>query len=77
MEKTFNFIFPEAEIQIAKNFIFNSLEDIGHGAFGRLYSGTNCETKEKVAIKLEVPNLIRSQLLIEYKIYSILKGGSK
>ncbi len=77
MEKSLNFIFPQIELQIAKNYIFNSLEEIGHGAFGRLYSGTNSETKEKVAIKLEVPNLIRSQLLIEYKIYSILKGGSK
>jgi serine/threonine protein kinase len=77
MEKTLNFIFSQPEIQIAKNYIFKSLDEIGHGAFGKLYTGTNSETKESVAIKLELPNLIRSQLMIEYKIYSILKGGSK
>jgi serine/threonine protein kinase len=77
MEKTLNFIFSQPEIPIAKNYIFKSLEEIGHGAFGRLYLGINTDTEESVAIKLELPNLIRSQLSIEYKIYSILKGGSK
>ena len=58
-------------------YILKSLEPIGEGAFGKIFLGKIKETNEFVAIKLEIPDMIRSQLEIEYKIYSILKGGGK
>ena len=50
---------------------------VGEGAYGIVYKCRNKETNEYVAIKLEVPDMIRSQLETEYKIYKILKGGGK
>ena len=50
---------------------------VGEGAYGIVYKCRNKETNEYVAIKLEVPDMIHSQLETEYKIYKILKGGGK
>ena len=58
-------------------YIIKTLEEIGEGAFGKIFLGKIKETNEYVAIKLEVPDMIRSQLETEYKIYKILKGGGK
>ena len=78
MEKTYDFRFPNSEMEIANGkYILKSLEIIGEGAFGKIFLGKIKETNEYVAIKLEDPNNIRSQLETEYKIYSILKGGGK
>jgi predicted Ser/Thr protein kinase len=78
MEKKYDFRFPNSEMEIAGGkYILKSLEPIGEGAFGKIFLGKIKETNEFVAIKLEIPDMIRSQLEIEYKIYSILKGGGK
>jgi predicted Ser/Thr protein kinase len=78
MEKKYDFRFPNPEMEIAGGkYILKSLEPIGEGAFGKIFLGKIKETNEFVAIKLEIPDMIRSQLEIEYKIYSILKGGGK
>ena len=61
--KKLDFRFEKSEITLSSGFT--------------LYLGVNNETKEYVAIKLEIPNSIRSQLQIENKIYNILKGGGK
>ena len=78
MEKNYDFRFPEQEMEIAEGkYIIKTLEEIGEGAFGKIFLGKIKETNEYVAIKLEVPDMIRSQLETEYKIYKILKGGGK
>lgn len=48
---------------------------IGSGSFGDVYSGTNVETKDMVAIKLESIKAAHPQLLYECKLYKILAGG--
>ena len=78
MENNYDFRFPEQEMEIAEGkYIIKTLEEIGEGAFGKIFLGKIKETNEYVAIKLEVPDMIRSQLETEYKIYKILKGGGK
>merc|ERR1711881_434379 len=45
------------------------------GSFGDIYLGTNINTGEEVAIKLESMKARHPQLAYEYKVYRILSGG--
>ncbi|CAM8946046.1 unnamed protein product [Rhodiola kirilowii] len=49
---------------------------IGSGSFGEIYLGTNIQTNEEVAIKLESTKTKHPQLLYESKLYRILQGGT-
>ncbi|CAH1425450.1 unnamed protein product [Lactuca virosa] len=49
---------------------------IGSGSFGEIYHGTNIQTNEEVAIKLENIKTKHPQLLYESKLYKILQGGT-
>ncbi|GJS29143.1 casein kinase 1-like protein 2 [Tanacetum coccineum] len=49
---------------------------IGSGSFGEIYLGTNVQTNEEVAIKLENTKTKHPQLLYESKLYKILQGGT-
>ncbi|XP_010537581.1 PREDICTED: casein kinase 1-like protein 2 [Tarenaya hassleriana] len=49
---------------------------IGGGSFGEIYLGTNIQTNEDVAIKLENVKTKHPQLLYESKLYKILQGGT-
>ncbi|XP_049413004.1 casein kinase 1-like protein 2 isoform X1 [Solanum stenotomum] len=49
---------------------------IGSGSFGEIYLGTNIQTNEEVAIKLENNKTKHPQLLYESKLYRILQGGT-
>lgn len=51
---------------------------IGSGAFGEIYLGTNIESGEEVAIKLEdLTDSEDPQLLDESNVYRVLEGGRK
>ncbi|RYQ98309.1 hypothetical protein Ahy_B08g094361 isoform C [Arachis hypogaea] len=49
---------------------------LGSGSFGEIYLGTNVQTNEEVAIKLESIKTKHPQLLYESKLYKILQGGT-
>ncbi|GAU22001.1 hypothetical protein TSUD_111410 [Trifolium subterraneum] len=49
---------------------------IGSGSFGEIYLGTNVQTNEEVAIKLENVKTKHPQLLYESKLYKVLQGGT-
>ncbi|XP_062213583.1 uncharacterized protein LOC133914495 [Phragmites australis] len=49
---------------------------LGSGSFGEIYLGTNVQTNEEVAIKLESVKTKHPQLLYESKLYRILQGGT-
>ncbi|XP_062146393.1 casein kinase 1-like protein 1 [Alnus glutinosa] len=49
---------------------------IGSGSFGEIYLGTNIQTNEDVAIKLENANTRYPRLLYESKLYGLLQGGT-
>ncbi|KAG5000643.1 Casein kinase 1-like protein 2 [Glycine soja] len=49
---------------------------IGSGSFGEIYLGTNIQTNEEVAVKLESVKTKHPQLLYESKLYKILQGGN-
>ncbi|XP_051119315.1 uncharacterized protein LOC127243372 [Andrographis paniculata] len=49
---------------------------IGSGSFGEIYLGTNTQTNEEVAIKLENVKTKHPQLLYESKLYKLLHGGT-
>ncbi|KAJ9688098.1 hypothetical protein PVL29_014043 [Vitis rotundifolia] len=49
---------------------------IGSGSFGEIYLGTNIQTNEEIAIKLENVKTKHPQLLYESKLYRILQGGT-
>ncbi|KAK2425150.1 casein kinase protein [Trifolium repens] len=49
---------------------------IGSGSFGEIYLGTNIQTNEEVAIKLENVKTKHPQLLYESKLYKVLQGGT-
>ncbi|KAL2327223.1 hypothetical protein Fmac_020650 [Flemingia macrophylla] len=49
---------------------------IGSGSFGEIYLGTNIQTNEEVAIKLESVKTKHPQLLYESKLYRVLQGGT-
>ncbi|CAG9316509.1 unnamed protein product [Blepharisma stoltei] len=48
---------------------------IGSGSFGEIYLGTNTQTNEEVAIKLENIHTRHPQLLYESRLYRIFQGG--
>lgn len=48
---------------------------IGGGTFGEIYSGTDVDTFEEVAIKLEPQGAKQLQLSYEARIYRALQGG--
>jgi len=48
---------------------------IGSGSFGDIYIGTNVQSGEEVAIKLESIKSKHPQLFYESKLYKILAGG--
>jgi len=48
---------------------------IGSGSFGDIYIGTNVQSGEEVAIKLESIKSKHPQLFFESKLYKILAGG--
>ncbi|KAG2313213.1 hypothetical protein Bca4012_027776 [Brassica carinata] len=49
---------------------------IGSGSFGEIYLGTDIQTNEEVAIKLENAKTKHPQLLYESKLYKVLQGGT-
>ncbi|CAA3017432.1 casein kinase I-like [Olea europaea subsp. europaea] len=49
---------------------------IGSGSFGEIYLGSNIQTNEEVAIKLENVRTKHPQLLYESKLYKLLQGGT-
>ncbi|OVA02373.1 Protein kinase domain [Macleaya cordata] len=49
---------------------------IGSGSFGELYLGTNIQSGEEVAIKLESAKTKHPQLHYESKLYMLLQGGT-
>ncbi|XP_073048344.1 casein kinase 1-like protein 2 [Primulina eburnea] len=49
---------------------------IGSGSFGEIYLGTNIQTNEEVAIKLENVKTKHPQLMYESKLYRLLQGGT-
>ncbi|KAM3330715.1 hypothetical protein ACQJBY_027079 [Aegilops geniculata] len=49
---------------------------LGSGSFGEIYLGTNVQTNEEVAIKLENVKTKHPQLLYESKLYRVLQGGT-
>mmetsp|Transcript_34814 Transcript_34814/g.81278 ORF Transcript_34814/g.81278 Transcript_34814/m.81278 type:complete len:332 (-) Transcript_34814:94-1089(-) len=48
---------------------------IGSGSFGEVYLGTNVQTRQEVAIKLEPVATSHPQLQYEAKLYKLLAGG--
>ncbi|CAI0435996.1 unnamed protein product [Linum tenue] len=48
---------------------------IGSGSFGDIYLGTDIQTNEEVAIKLENAKSNKPQLLYESAVYRLLQGG--
>ncbi len=50
-------------------------QKIGSGSFGDIYRGTNIQTGEPVAIKLEPVKTRHPQLLYEARLYKILNSG--
>ncbi|CAA7034030.1 unnamed protein product [Microthlaspi erraticum] len=50
-------------------------QKIGSGSFGEIYLGTDVQTNEEVAIKLESTKTAYPQLSYESRIYRILQGG--
>ncbi|XP_010415390.1 PREDICTED: casein kinase 1-like protein 5 [Camelina sativa] len=49
---------------------------IGSGSFGEIYLGTDVQTNEEVAIKLESVKTAHPQLSYESRIYRVLQGGT-
>lgn len=48
---------------------------IGSGSFGEIYQGTNINSNEEVAIKLENVNTRHPQLIYESKLIKLLQGS--
>ncbi|XP_074563486.1 casein kinase 1-like protein 2 [Curcuma longa] len=49
---------------------------IGSGSFGEVYLGTDIQTNEEIAIKLENVKTKHPRLLYESNVYGILQGGT-
>ncbi|KAI4325342.1 hypothetical protein MLD38_030752 [Melastoma candidum] len=62
------------ESRVGNNFRLG--RKIGSGSFGEIYLGTNIQTNEEVAIKLETVKTKHPQLLYESKLYKLLQGGT-
>ena len=56
---------------------YKILEEIGKGAFGKVYKGENIRTKELVAIKVEKVNGEIKSLKYETQIYQAITSGKK
>ena len=54
---------------------YRPIRKIGEGSFGKIFLGSNIQTGEEVAIKIE-GNRKDSQLLNESKVYRILQEGT-
>ncbi|KAM1247335.1 hypothetical protein ACFX2J_043291 [Malus domestica] len=54
---------------------FQLVRKIGRGSCGEVYRGTNIQTNEEVAIKLESGKTRHPQLLYESKLYTVVHGG--
>jgi serine/threonine protein kinase len=50
---------------------------IGSGSFGDIYAGTNADSREEVAIKLEFEEAKHPQLENESNAYRALEGGGQ
>lgn len=50
-------------------------QKIGSGSFGEIFKGTNINTAEEVAIKLENVKSRHPQLFYEVKVYKLTAGG--
>jgi len=61
------------ELRVGKKYRLG--RKIGSGSFGEIYQGTNIQTGESVAIKLEPVRTRHPQLLYESRLYKILNGG--
>ncbi|KAI0988804.1 hypothetical protein GJ496_006919 [Pomphorhynchus laevis] len=61
------------ELRIAQRYRIG--RKIGSGSFGDIYTGTDAKTGEEVAMKLENLSSKHLQLLMEYKIYTVLNGS--
>ena len=61
------------ELRVGKKYRLG--RKIGSGSFGDIYHGTNVDTNEHVAIKLESIKSKHPQLVYESKIYKHLAGG--
>ncbi|KAJ0228693.1 Protein kinase domain-containing protein [Hirschfeldia incana] len=55
---------------------FKLSRKIGSGSFGEIYIGSNVQTGEEVAVKLEPVKTKHPQLHYESKVYMLLQGGS-
>lgn len=55
--------------------IYRLSRKIGFGSFGEIYLGTNVQTGEEFAVKLESLRTRHPQLLYESKVYRILQSG--
>jgi casein kinase 1 len=64
---------PQLDIHVGGKYRLG--RKIGSGSFGELYLGTNVQTGEEFAIKLEGVRTRHPQLLYESKVYRILQGG--
>lgn len=66
--------------EIATGFEFGDsrfvlIRKIGNGSYGDIWLGTNKESGEDVAVKIELKNRTMLQLPLEQKIYQILNNG--
>ena len=67
---------PEDETENKQQIIYYNKQQIGHGAFGKIYSITDVKTNEEYALKEEVIDEDTvSHLKYEYRIYKLLQGG--
>ena len=64
-----------AGLMVGKKFLVGKF--IAGGSFGRLYTGTNIKTKEEVAIKMELKDIDKAQLPLEFFFYKQLKADGK
>ncbi|GAA0171509.1 non-receptor serine/threonine protein kinase [Lithospermum erythrorhizon] len=62
------------EPRVGKKFLLG--RKIGAGSFGEIYLGTNIQSNEEVAVKLESIKTKHPQLLYESKLYRLIQGGT-
>ena len=66
---------PSNEMELRVGNRYRLRHKVGSGSFGDIYLGTDIQTGEEVAIKLESIKSRHPQLLYESKLYKILAGG--